>query len=422
MKYNESMYNIIITQNNDYVFLYNAYSGAFAKLEKTVYESINDKVVDDSKPCKYFQELLSEGFIKPLHLNEFNRILAYEKMAIYERNDDRLTFVIAPTLACNLHCHYCFEKGYQRDQFMTNEMVKDVLEYINKQIRSNTKYVHINWFGGEPLIAFDIIATLSENLIKDLQEKGIQYSASMITNGVLLTPERVNILSEKYALKKVQITVDGTEEIYCRQKGATPKQFRQVLNNIKEAIKYIHVLIRFNCGKDNYDDILEVTKQIIDYCGVNKNLNLYLAKLVDYSSKCETGYFKQDEFDLKVIEYNQYVSRLLNKEYKPKLPRYRRSFCGQFKLRNLVIGPKGEFYKCEHDLGREDRIIGNVYQGIFYTDTMMNFLENAVHEQCKECKLFPLCIGGCPSQKRDLKEGQRCWLSIEYIKQLLMRY
>jgi len=32
MKYNESMYNIIITQNNDYVFLYNAYSGAFAKL------------------------------------------------------------------------------------------------------------------------------------------------------------------------------------------------------------------------------------------------------------------------------------------------------------------------------------------------------------------------------------------------------
>ena len=73
-------------------------------------------------------------------------------------------------------------------------------------------------------------------------------------------------------------------------------------------------------------------------------------------------------------------------------------------------------------MGREEKIIGNVKQGIFYTDEMIKFLNNQMYEKCKECKLFPLCIGGCPAQKQDLREGEACNLSLEYIKQILATY
>ena len=38
------------------------------------------------------------------------------------------------------------------------------------------------------------------------------------------------------------------------------------------------------------------------------------------------------------------------------------------------------------------------------------------------CKIFPLCVGGCPAQKQDLKEGNSCYFSLEYIKELLKNH
>lgn len=420
MKYNFSFYNIIVEESDDCVFLYNTFSGAFAKLEKAIYDYIaKAEYIDDNQPCPYFNELLKQGFIKPVELNEFNKIITYERQAIYDSNESKLALVIAPTLACILNCYYCFEKNYQNKHFMSQETVMAILKYIKNRIKPITKEVHITWFGGEPLMAYKQIVSMSEKLISDLQKYGVTYTASMITNGVLLDAEKAEFLTEKCALKSIQITIDGTEKVYCKQKGATPKQFAKVLDNIKEAIKHMKVIIRFNCGTDNYDDIVDVAKEIIEYCGTSDNLKFYLAKLVDYSCQCERGFFTQSEFDLKVIEFNQYICELLKKEYKPKLPKYRRSFCGQYKLKNLVIGPDGEFYKCEHNLGREDKVIGNVYQGLFYTDELLEFLRNDFPKRCKQCQLFPLCLGGCPSQKRVLKEGTTCCISQEYIVYIL---
>ncbi len=271
-------------------------------------------------------------------------------------------------------------------------------------------------------MAYQSILDFNRKLDVILLDRKIAYSASMVTNGTMLDAERSKVLSEQCALKDVQITIDGTCDVYCKQKGASPQQFEQVISNIKSALSYLKVKIRFNCKKDSFDDIKKAASMLIYRCGVHNNLKLYLAKLVDYSCSGDSNYYLQDEFDVKHIEFDKFVCGLLHMEYKPKLPRYRRFFCGQYKLKNLVIGPEGEIYKCEHHVGRSEKVIGDVTCGINYTEEMINFMHIALYDKCKSCKLFPLCIGGCPSLRQELQSEDACCFSLEYIKQLLTSY
>ncbi|MDE7164790.1 MAG: SPASM domain-containing protein [Clostridiales bacterium] len=422
MKYNASIYNIVIKESGDSVYLYNSYSGAFAKLEKRVYDTITTQTIFDEQPCEYFEQLLAEGFIKPLELNEYNRIITQERVAVYERSDDSLSFVIAPTLVCNLNCSYCFESSSRCNKSLSEQSVNDIVAFISKRLRMQTRKLHITWFGGEPLMAYQTILDFNKKLKDEISSREIAYSASMITNGTLLDEYKTRTLAEHCALSNVQITIDGTQEIYCKQKGATPKQFEQVINNIVSALNYLKVSIRLNCAKDNFDDLKQVVATLVSRCGAHKNLHFYLAKLVDYSCSCSANFCSQVEFDRKNIEFEKYICKLMSMEYKLKLPKYRKSFCGLYKLKNYVIGPDGELYKCEHHVGREEQVIGNVRQGLYYSDAMLDFINLSFLEKCKTCKLFPLCLGGCPSQRQDIKNREACNISMVYIKDLLLDY
>lgn len=422
MRYKASIYNIVIKKSGDSVYLYNSYSGAFAKLEKNVYDIIATQEISDEQPCEYFDQLLAEGFIKPLELNEYNRIIAQERLAVYEKSDDSLSLVIAPTLACNLNCGYCFESSSRCNKFVSEQTVDDIIAFISRRLRPHMKKLHITWFGGEPLLAYQTILDFNKKLNGIISGKEVAYTSSMITNGTLLDEDKVKKMVEQCALRNVQITIDGTQEVYCRQKGATPKQFEQVINNITSALDYLKVSIRFNCARDNFEDIKQVAVMLISRCGAHRNLHFYLAKLVDYSCSCSANFCSQVDFDKMNIEFDKYVCELMGKEYKPKLPKYKKSFCGLYKLKNYVIGPDGELYKCEHHVGRAEQVIGNVKRGLFYTDAMLDFINLAFPEKCKKCLLFPLCIGGCPSQRQDIKNREACNISMVYIRDLLLDY
>lgn len=422
MTYKYSYYNIVLKENEEYVYLYNSYSGALCKLEKEVHKLILNTVLDDNDKCKYFDELLKQGFIKPIDLDEYNQIVLTERVTVLSKPNKTLSYVIAPTLACNLNCDYCFESGYRNSKVISDELIIAVADYILNRTSADINDIHISWFGGEPLIAFNKIVKFSEYLLPKLKEKGIKFHSSMISNGILLTAHRAKILKEKCALKRVQITVDGTEKIYCARKHATEKQYKDLFKNIKSALEYLEISIRLNCDGDNYEDLKTVTKQLFDFCGNNKNLSVYLAKLVDFVGCGGKQYFSQDAFDSKRIEFDKYVCRLQDKPYEPYIHKYRKSFCGLFKLHNQVIGAEGEIYKCEHHVGQSDKVIGNIKYGLNYNDFLLKFIENEQQEQCKSCKIFPICLGGCPAQKLDLPKGGSCFYSEFYIKHLLERF
>ena len=422
MKYTESFYNMLIKEDVEYKYIYNTYSGAYVKLETEVYKQVHNKVIEKSNPCLYFSELIKQGIIKPIELNEVNRIILNERAATLNVNEEKLSLVIAPTSLCNLNCVYCFENEIKNKKTIPIEKIRDVVDFIFTHINDKVKHVHIGWFGGEPMLAYEVILEFYRLFEPICLEKGISYSSSMITNGTLLSEDKVKILSNQCKLNKVQITIDGTQEVYCRLKRAKDQQFNQVVKNIKNALQFVDVSIRLHSNKDNYEDLKIVSKQIIDLCGRTKKLQIYLAKLEDYCGSKDKCYFDLTEFETKNIEFNRYLCELENKPVKFSIPRYRKTFCRLYCLNNFVIGPEGELYKCEHYIGKKDKVVGDIYTGYYYNEEMLSFLANPIPEKCKECKLFPICVSGCPAQKGEFGKGYACYVSENYIRNLLKDY
>lgn len=412
MKYIASHYNLVIHENEQSIYLYNTYSGALAKLEKRVYESINS-IPFDENGIEFFEKLVSEGFVVPEQLNEFNRILLNSKKDIYGNYSSELSFVIAPTLLCNLQCIYCFEHSSCND-IMNMETGKSIVHYILSTITSDTKKVKISWFGGEPLIAFDVIKNLSKLLKDEFKERNIEYFPSMITNGTLLTEDKCKILVEECGIKKIQITIDGECETYCIMKHATKEQYYRLLENIFVATKYFAVSIRLNATKDNYYELENIAEYLKKNCLNKNNLKTYIAQVVDYSNSMDNKCFSLNEFLTKKIEFDLKDIKTISNGHLD-IPKYRKNYCGALRYRNAVIGPKGELYKCEHLIGEEDKIIGDVFNGLYYNDLYLEFLNNDFKPDCRECILFPKCLGGCPIQRKQLKHVESCCITIEYL-------
>ena len=78
---------------------------------------------------------------------------------------------------------------------MSKDIQDKIVEYVRRQV-STISQLSVNWYGGEPLLAIDVIESLTEHFLKICKENNITYSSTIITNGYLLDMETVNRLIE----------------------------------------------------------------------------------------------------------------------------------------------------------------------------------------------------------------------------------
>ena len=232
------------------------------------------------------------------------------------------------------------------------------------------KRLSVVWYGGEPLINFQSI----ERLSKEFLHMGISYSAKMVTNGYLLTPEVADKI-ESLAIRNIQITLDGPEPIHNQRRmllGGQPT-YRTIMDNLKYLLgvnKTVTIDIRTNVDRRNmeeYDTFYQNFKAEI----VDSRVNLYPGFVSDLlSSECVSA-----EHNISAGGYKaQFVLDVYNKygiEIKSFLPKYRRHSCVASKYWAFVIGPEGEIYKCWRMVGNKHDRHGQVltlhYRGRLYT-------------------------------------------------------
>ena len=82
-----------------------------------------------------------------------------------------------------------------------------VIDYLAGAIAPDDEVV-FRWFGGEPLLAPEIVESLSQRLIALADERGIEYDAGIITNGYLLDQDTVDMLArcKVCALQTTQVS------------------------------------------------------------------------------------------------------------------------------------------------------------------------------------------------------------------------
>lgn len=303
-----------------------------------------------------------------------------------------------------------------------------LIEFINSH--SQTEYLDLTWFGGEPMVGVDIINYLLHRISTSTHIK--MKSHSMITNGTLLTPKNTEIF-KSYPLDSIQITLDGKEATHNKKRffADNTGSFNLIIDNIGyfiSAFPETRVSIRINVDNHNSNEFTEVSSFVKSIFKNNKNIFTYPG-ILRANKGCESeAFFTTDD-------HLNFFKKLWNQgEIYYGYPTHCSKGCTATRLSSYVIGPKGEIYKCWEHVGNEQQIIGNIKSECIYNESLLNNYILNGHcfddPHCIECPLIPICSGGCPQKRIEnfLRKADHNLCSVyngnngEAIKDLLYYY
>jgi len=139
---------------------------------------------------------------------------------------------LMPTLACNLACTYCFQKGTPAFDRMSTETEASTLEFILRKVdEAATPHLLVHYFGGEPLTRKDFCLRTAEVLGTSMAARGGTFAWEMTTNGIGLDRPFVEAM-QRFGEGSVKVTLDGDREthdqarVYRSGKGASTPSSR----------------------------------------------------------------------------------------------------------------------------------------------------------------------------------------------------
>ena len=189
MHLKESAYNFIYDDlGKDQIVFYNSRTGALAVVHEDQYKQYKGfqekgKEIEDAE---FLKNLLKCGYLLPAEVDE--KFLIKTNMMQGRYNKNLLSLTIAPTMACNFRCIYCFEKGHYGNSLMDGETQIALMNFIKSHL-DGVKNINVTWFGGEPLLGMSVIESLSEQIIALCEEKELQYQAGIIPTCFLASNE-----------------------------------------------------------------------------------------------------------------------------------------------------------------------------------------------------------------------------------------
>jgi uncharacterized protein len=341
-----------------------------------------------------------------------NCILIHEKeddfySPFVPRAIDINSICIYPTMDCNFECTYCLPDAgsANKKEYITMATVKKAFQYMLEH--TSSQRFHILFFGGEPLLGFDIV----KDVVKYVEElsslNGFRFVFKIVTNGSLITPEVAEFFKNHHF--SVSVSLDGPEPLHnqCRVYSHGKGTYRQVVKGIHWLKK---AKIPFGCvsvvTSHNVDFIPEIVEHNTELGGSGTHLDIIyeagratgtiaqpdLKKMAEKMIRTLDMAGKRGPEKIRISDLFGITAMLKNGVRRP-------SFCGSCG-RNLVVLPSGDIHVC---LGAppKELCVGNIHDPDFDMETspaVTMFLERAVDnlEECKSCAWRYICGGGCP--------------------------
>lgn len=299
-------------------------------------------------------------------------------------------YTIFTTTDCNARCFYCFEKGRFRIP-MSCETAEKLVRYIKNHCAG--KPVELGWFGGEPLFNAQVIDIISEGLRKE----GIEYRSKMVSNGYLFDDAFVQKAVELWNLKRVQITLDGTEKIYNRIKAYIYRDtnpYEIVLNNIERLLNAgIRVSIRLNMDLYNADDLLTLSQELAERFSGQKGLSVYAHHLFD-ASKPMAELHSNEEWEKREAAMRRLTDCFSKYQLQSKngiSKNIKMNHCMADSGKSVTILPDGSIGLCEHFT--ESEFIGHIDKEGFNAEMVASWKEKMPEvPECAKCFYYLDCI------------------------------
>ena len=232
-----SYYNHFFRYDGDNHVAYNALTNALALIENEKFELFNSFCKnEEALPEKLEEELKIGGFIIDDFIDELKTIEFRMLKARY--NTEHYALTLVPSNDCNFRCDYCYQKDVFVERYMTQKVQDKLVDILESKIKSIRSF-SVCWFGGEPLLAFDIVESLSNRFIKICKDNDVTYFSNMVTNGYLLTKYIIKRLNDVNC-SSLQITIDGNPDIHNKRRplASGDATYETIINNLKNGCDF----------------------------------------------------------------------------------------------------------------------------------------------------------------------------------------
>lgn len=372
---------------------------------------------------------MAEGwFLTPEDADDMETALQLRSIVSELRGREKsiVSYTVFTTMECNARCFYCFERGRKRTR-MSLKTAGETAKFIAD--RHGSGAVQLRWFGGEPLMNMQAIDTICERLT----DACVKYRSTMTSNGYLFDEAIVKKAKDLWKLGKVQITLDGTHDIYNRSKayvGASEDPYLRVMRSIGLLLDAeIRVSVRLNLSRDNFDDLMLLVNELAERFGDGrKGLTIYASMLLSQEPEVG-GAFDEHGWHVDESTYTRRREELMTlhaaiaghglKGVGFLEKRVKTNGCMADNDRAVTVLPDGRIGRCEHF--SESEIMGDIRDGNFDEAVRAAWKERLkAGEICRECAAFPDCVQlkKCPGaricspaekkeRERRLRDGMR---------------
>ncbi len=310
---------------------------------------------------------------------------------------------------CNLNCSYCFasQGKYHGDRaVMSFEVGKQALDFLvaNSGTRRN---LEVDFFGGEPLMNFDVVKQLVAYARSIEKEKGKNFRFTLTTNGMLVDDDVIDFANRE--CHNVVLSLDGRKEIHDRYRVdyAGRGSWEQIVPKFQRFVKE-------RGGKGYYmrgtfthanPDFLKDIQTMLDL-GFNE---LSMEPVV--CAPGDPSELTQEDLPIVLDQYEKLAELMLERDREGRPFTFyhymidltggpciykRISGCGSG-TEYMAVTPWGDLYPCHQFVGEEKFKLGDIWNGVTNKETQCDFANCNVYARpdCRDCWAKLYCSGGC---------------------------
>ena len=419
--------------NNGYHIVLDVNSGSVHSVDALLYDAVEilAKIVPDmEKPmpltddqkkavrealvCKYSAEDIEDALSDIQELIDAEELFAadiYKDYVIDFKKRQTVVKALCLHIAhdCNLRCEYCFAStgdfGEGR-KLMPLETGKQAIDFLLKH-SANRKNLELDFFGGEPLMNFEVVKQVVAYARSKEQEYGKHFRFTITTNGMLLNDDNIDFINKE--MSNVVLSIDGRKAVNDRMrkrvdgKGSydiiLPKYQRLVAQRGDKEYYVRGTYTKYNLDFSN--DVFDLLEHGFDQISVEP----VMADENDPYAITEAdlpAIFKEYEVLMnKILDYEKtgkkfnFFHFMLDLDQGPcAIKRLRGCGCGN---EYVAITPDGDIYPCHQFVGMEEWKMGNLEEGTFDQAKKADFAKAHIYTKpdCRECWARFYCSGGC---------------------------
>ena len=310
---------------------------------------------------------------------------------------------------CNLNCAYCFasQGKYHGDRaVMSFEVGKRALDFLVEHSGAR-RNLEVDFFGGEPLMNFDVVKRLVAYARSIEAEKGKHFRFTLTTNGMLIDDDVIDFCNRE--CHNVVLSLDGRKAIHdaYRVDYAGNGSWDRIVPKFQK-------LVAARGGKGYYmrgtfthanPDFLEDIRVMLDLGFTELSMEPVVAAEGDPAA------LTAEDLPIVMRQYEELAELMIRRRREGRPFTFyhymidltggpciykRVSGCGSG-TEYMAVTPWGDLYPCHQFVGEEAFRLGDIWHGVTNPDTQAEFAACNVYarEECRDCWARLYCSGGC---------------------------